>query len=169
MLAEMTWDLWHRLARDHPPALPQSLLADRCRPSQHYGYDHDAVQADFEAQPLVQAFQAAHPLDCVDPALFSAESLAHPDELMMFAADREGFVECAASQSFGGWDLLTLDGFWIEEDNLGVSHGACGRPCSHVPAVASLDLDRHGFAEARRRYRQAIPPESLLVRVHGHY
>ena len=86
----------------------------------------------------------------------------------MFAADREGFVEDAARQSFGGWDLLTLDGFWIEEDNLGISHGACGRPCSHVPADASLDLGRHGFAEARRRYLQAIPEESLLVRVHGH-
>jgi len=169
MLAGVTWDLWHRLASDYPPALPQSVFADRCRPSPHHEFDDDAVRAEFEAQPLVQAFQAAHPLDCVDPALFSADSLSHPDELMMFAADREGFVEEVARQSFGGWDLLTLDGFWIEEDSLGVSHGACGRPCGHVPADASLDLGRHGFAKARRRYLQAIPQESLLVRVHGHY
>jgi hypothetical protein len=169
MLAGMTWDLWQRLAPDHPPALPQSVLADRCRPSQRHWFDSDAVHAEFEAQPLVRAFRAAHPLDCVDPALFSAESLVHPDHLMMFAADREGFVEDVARQSFGGWDLLTLDGFWIDSDNLDVSHGACGLRCGHVPADASLDLGRHGFAEARRRYLQAIPEESLLVRVRGHY
>jgi hypothetical protein len=38
-----------------------------------------------------------------------------------------------------------------------------------VPVDASLDLGQHGFAEARRRYLQAIPEDSLLVRVHGHY
>jgi hypothetical protein len=169
MLAGMTWDLWHRLACDHPPALPQSVLADRRRPSPQYWFDSDAVRAEFEAQPLVRAFRAAHPLDGVDPALFSADSLVHPDQLMMFPADREGFVEHVARQPFGGADLLTLNGFWIEGDNLGLSHGACGRPCGHVPADASLDLGRHGFAEARRRYLQAIPEKSLLVRVHGHY
>lgn len=170
MLAGMTWDLWHRLARDHPPALPQSVLADRCRPSQRHWFDSDAVEAEFEAQPLVRAFRAAHPLDGVDPALFSAESLVHPDHVMMFAADREGFIKDVACPSFGGWDLLTLSGFWVEHDQPGFSHGACGRPCSHVPADASLDLGlgRNGFAEARRRYLQAIPDETLLVRVHGH-
>ena len=168
MLAGMTWDRWHRLARDHPPAQPGSVIADRHRPSPWHTFDHEAVRAEFEAQPLVQAFRAAHPLDCVDPALFSADCLVHPDQLMMFAADREGFVEQVARQPFGGWDLLTLDGFWIEGDRLVLSHGPCGGPCSHVPAEGSLDLGRLGFAEARRRYLDAVPGDALLVCVRGH-
>lgn len=168
MLAGRTWDLWHRLARDYPPALPYSVVADRCRSSGQHWDDADAVRAEFEAQPLIRAFWAAHPLEGVDPALFSAGSLAYPSELMMFAEDREGFIEHAVRQSFGGWDLLTLDGFWIEESSE-FSHGACGRACDHVPAGIGLDLGRHGFAEARGRYLQAIPGESLLVRVHGHW
>lgn len=169
-LAACAWDVWHDLARQHPPALPYGMVLAQLR--REHGssnwFDPEAVNARFEAQPLIQAFRAAHPLGGRSADRFSAEFLFHPTALIdAIGWNRENWVEDRVPQLTGGSDLLTLDGWWIETDGT-ANHGTCGSGCDHAPTEYNRARRNSNFRTGMLRYLEALPEDALMVQVRGH-
>lgn len=166
-LAVEAWELWQSLSEEYPPALPEPLIRRRIQPDPRRQADMDLVRAEYEAQPLIQAFKAAHPLGGLDPHRYSAEIHFKPLDANYLARTAQGFAGVVVHRSLGGWDLLTLDGWWIESDGA-AHHGTCGSACPHRPEAFNEARGNAGIATGRYRYLEATPPDTLLVRVHGH-
>lgn len=167
-IAMQAWELWQSLAREHPPARPVREFVARHQKTPHHWFDHELVVSEFEAQPLVRAFLAAQPLGGRDPERFSSASPVSPGTLIDFTGDGESFADAVVRHGFGGADLLTLDGWWIEWCGARANHGACGSACEHSFTDIDLSQDGSGFGRAHLRYLEALPPDALIVRVRGH-
>jgi|GEM_PF-5943229 hypothetical protein len=166
-LAIEAWELWHRLAEQYPPALPMSLVMSRLQPDPRRGFDPGQVRAEYEAQSAIQAFRAAHPLGGRDPQRFSAEIQFWPNDLTYVGWNAESFAHKVVSQHLGGWNLVTLDGWWIEADGA-AHHGTCGSACPHRPDAYDDARGNAGFGTGMYRYLDALSSDTLIVRVYGH-
>ena len=166
-IAVQAWDLWQRLAREHPPALPVRAIMARHQKTPQHGFDRGVVTAEFEGQPLVRAFLAAQPVGGRDPARFSSQCGFHPGLLIGFTGDGESFADTVVHQSLSRYDLVTLDGWWVESWNRRANHGRCGSACEHE-FTAFPGLDESAFGQAHLRYLEALPPDALVVRIRGH-
>jgi hypothetical protein len=166
-LAVEAWRVWHRLAGEHPPALPQSLVKLRLQPDPDGGFDPRQVFAEFEAQSAVQAFRAAHPLGGRDPHRFSAEIQFWPNDLTYVGWNADTFADTVVTRQLGGWNLVTLDGWWIEA-NGAAHHGTCGSVCPHRPDAYNDARGNAGFGDGMYRYLDALAPDALIVRIYGH-
>jgi len=166
-LAVEAWQLWHRLAQHNPPALPHRLITRRIQPDPHRSVDFDQVDAQYEAQPLVHAYRAAHPLGGRDPKRYCAKPQFFPGDLAFVGLNAESFADKVVSRHLGGWNLLTLDGWWIEADGA-AHHGTCGSACPHRPDAYDTARGNADFATGMYRYLDALPPDTLLVRIYGH-
>ena len=166
-LAIEAWELWQRLSQHHPPALPRQLIMRRLEPNPHRYVDLDLVNAEYEAQPLVQAYRAAHPLGGRDPGRYSAQIQFHLDSLTYFGYTAQTFADRVISRHRGGWDLLTVDGWWIQ-DNGAAHHAPCGSPCTHTPEAFNEARGNASIPEGMHRYLDALPTETLMVKVSGH-
>ena len=122
------------LSDRYPPAQTMSQIADRYQKSPRHGYDLAAVTADFESQPLLQAFKRAHLIGGRDRFAYSNEFVFHPDTLIRHAVGgREAFADAVIRAKAGAGSLLTLDGWWIEPDGEAY-HGRCASSsCPHRP------------------------------------
>lgn len=168
-LATQIWDVWQDLAGHYPPAQTLSRIVDRYRDSPRHGFDSKAVKAEFESQPLVEAFKKAHPVGGRDRRAYSDEFIFHPDALIRYAAGgREAFADAVVRPKAGAGSLLTLDGWWVEPDGAAY-HGECaGRSCPHGPHPYAEAVLRLGAPEAKPRYLRELPGDVILVQVHGH-
>lgn len=165
-LAVEAWELWQRVAGENPPTeFPegvQDLLGIPVR-----GFDPAAILARIEGEPVNQAFRAAHPLGGRDPLRWSSEIQFRPGHYKHTGQTAEQFAEYGVKQSLGGWDLLTADGWWIETD-CAAHHAPCGDGCAHRPEAFSQARGNSAFGPGMYRYLQALPEDTLLVRVAGH-
>ncbi|MEY9860056.1 hypothetical protein ABH935_005692 [Catenulispora sp. GAS73] len=166
-LAIEAWEVWHRLAVEHPPALPLSLIKSRLQPDPNGGFDPNQVFAEFEAQSAMRAFRAAHPLGSHDPQRSSAEIQFWPNDLAYVGWGAEAFADKVVTRQLGGWNLVTLDGWWIEADGA-AHHGTCGSGCPHRPDAYNDARGNAGFGDGMYRYLDALAPDALIVRVYGH-
>jgi hypothetical protein len=168
-LAMQTWDVWQALSDRHPPPQTMSQIADRYRKSPRHGYDIEAVAAEFESQPLIQAFKRAHPVGGRDRLVYSNEFVFHPNVLIQDAAGgREAFADANVRAADGAGSLLTLDGWWVEPDGEAY-HGACASSsCPHGPHPYAEAVLRFGAPEAKLRYLRELPGDVVIVQVHGH-
>lgn len=166
-LAMEAWELWQRLATEYPPALPEPLIRRQIEPDPRRRADEDLVRAEYEAQPLIRAFKAAHPLGGLDPSRYSAEIHFSPHDVGYVGHTAESFAYRVVDQRLGGWDLLTLDGWWIEADGA-AHHGTCGSACPHRPETFNDARGNAKISTGRYRYLEATPPDTLLICVHGH-
>lgn len=167
-IAMQAWELWQRLAREHPPALPTRAFVERHQKTPHHWFDLELVNSEFESQPLVRAYLAAQPVGGRDPGRFSSSCVFHPNLLIGFTGDGEAFADAVIRRALGGFDLVTLDGWWIESCPGRANHGACGSVCEHTLTGFDLGPDGSGFAQAQLQYLEALPPDALIVRIHGH-
>lgn len=168
-LAIQTWEVWQALSDRYPPAQTLSQIADRYQKSPRRGYDLEAVKAEFESQPMVQAFKRAHPVGGRDRLVYSNEFVFHPDVLIRHAAGgREAFADAAVASKEGAGSLLTLDGWWVEPDGEAY-HGACASSsCPHGPHPYAEAVLRLGADEAKPRYLRELPGDVIIAQVHGH-
>ncbi|WP_224280577.1 hypothetical protein [Streptomyces sp. LS1784] len=153
------WDLWHRLAPEHPPMLPWSTLRAR-----HFedpqGYPTERMWADFTTQPLLQAF-VADPLSQI-PEL--GDILWLHNQIGLVAAldgDRADFVRRVTAR-IQQPDLLTLDGWWIEDGDSPV-HGICEDwgTCPHLEDGWHYQHDIGGYLDA-------LADDVLLIKLKCH-
>ncbi len=168
-LAMEAWEVWHRLSEQYPRALPMVFIRRRIQPDPRQPADEDLVRAEYEAQPLIQAFKAAHPFGGLDPQRYSSEIHFMPGDRSPWGQTQtaEGFAYRVVDQCLGGGDLLTLDGWWIESDGA-AHHGTCGSGCPHRPEAFNDARGNANITTGRWRYLEATPPDTLLVRIHGH-
>jgi hypothetical protein len=167
-LATRSWDLWQRLLREHPPALPIRAFVARHQKSPHHWFDHELVTSEFEAQPLVREYLAAQPLGGRDPKRYSSKSVFTPHQLIEFTGDAESFADTVVANQLGWMDLVTIDGWWIESCGRRANHGSCGSACEHTFTAFDPASNESGFAEAQLRYLRSLPDDALIVRIHGH-
>ncbi|GAA1390955.1 hypothetical protein [Catellatospora chokoriensis] len=124
-LAAGMCDLWQQLTDQFPPALPietfgeihiLSLFEDIATRRRSYG-----------AQPMISAFLKVYPWDLLDTVLGYGDDLTR-----LFAAGRNEVMSQAARLARRGTDLLTLDGWWVQQDGR-ATHGSCDtwESCAH--------------------------------------
>ncbi|WP_034263666.1 hypothetical protein [Actinospica robiniae] len=165
-LAVEAWELWHRLADTHPLALPYELISHRLQSSPRGSVDSEQARREYAAQPLIAAYEAAHPLGGRDPRHYSAEVQFRPGALRHARLNAQTFADSVVSQHLGGWDLLTLDGWWIGDDGA-AHHGTCGSACIHRPDAYNDARGNANYHTGKHRYLEALPPETILVRIYG--
>ena len=168
-LAMEAWEVWRRLSKQYPPALPMGFIRRRIQPDPRRRADEDLVRAEYEAQPLISAFKAAHPFGGLDPQRYSSEIQFMPGDTSPWGQTQtaEGFAHRVVDQCLGGGDLLTLDGWWIEFDGA-AHHGTCGSACPHRPEAFNDARGNANITTGRWRHLAATSPDTLLVRIHGH-
>ncbi|MFJ3788541.1 hypothetical protein [Kitasatospora sp. NPDC090091] len=150
------WDLWHRLVAEHPPFLPLSVLAAR-HAADPQAYPLQRMFADFESQPLLQAF-TSHPASQIPELGLTftwQRNQAHFAETGLNGA-REDFAE-RITDLFRQPDVLTLDGWWIEGGATPV-HGTCddAESCPHLAVGQRYRRDLGGYLDT-------LPDDVLLV------
>ncbi|WP_406210341.1 hypothetical protein OH807_40490 [Kitasatospora sp. NBC_01560] len=153
------WDLWHRLAPEHPPMLPWSVFQAR-RIEDPEGFSTERMMADYTAQPLLRAF-AADPLSQI-PGRREIRWLR--DQVGLVGAldgERSAFVR-RMTNTVDQPDVLTLDGWWIEDGTRPV-HGLCEdeETCPHMADGWHHQHDLGGYLDA-------LADDVLLVRLKGH-
>ncbi|MFI5531986.1 hypothetical protein ACIA8O_25980 [Kitasatospora sp. NPDC051853] len=153
------WDLWHALAPEHPPMLPFHTFGERFRRDPQ-GYPLDRALADFRAQPLLSAF-AGHPLAQVP----GGRTVEWAGDDAMLTQWFDGPRAAYARQMLDGVrqpDVLTLDGWWIE-DGLHPVHASCEdeESCPHTAEGRQYQHDLGA-------YLYGLPDDVLLVKVRGH-
>jgi hypothetical protein len=168
-LAMQTWDVWQALSDRYPPAQTMSQIADRYQKSPRHGYDLAAVTAEFESQPLLQAFKRAHPVGGRDRLAYSDEFVFRPDTLIRHAVGgREAFADAVVGWKAGAGSLLTLDGWWVEPDGEAYHDECASSSCPHGPHPYAEAVLRLGAPEAKPRYLRELPGDVIVVQVHGH-
>ena len=156
------WEAWQFLAPAHPPILPLSHFRTP-REGDRLPRSLPQMWTDFTAQPLWQAF-FAHPLSQL-PELGTAWPLwRHPmaNELARaLTGEREDFERLMVAR-FWQPDVLTLDGWWIE-DGLHPRHATCDgdEPCPHMAAGRQYQRDIGGYLET-------LTDDVLLVKLKCH-
>lgn len=153
-----TWDLWERLAAEHPPYVPWSAFEERIQPwSGVRTPEWDRASQEFETQPILKAFRTQYVDEIPTHLGFRPpRGMGNPHR---WGADRSDFVErtCSTVVSLGT-DLLTLDGWWIQPDG-NAMHAACDDAwtCGHRSAAAVPPNDHRFYVSA--------PDDILLIRV----
>ncbi|MGW1775260.1 hypothetical protein [Streptomyces sp. NPDC002104] len=163
--AGAAWDLWQELVPLHPPFVPERPGRLWSNPEEYRIELRARAEARvaFDAQPLVLAYrervaalQAAHRGHDLTGILHggSVHSVSH-------LGKREFVDEETACLPYFPY-VLTLDGWWCGED--GPVHGACDGPASCPHPAPIVEPHRYGAA----RYLEALPGDTLLVRVRCH-
>lgn len=156
-LAHATWDLWHRLAPEYPPVRPHSAFHRR-HLADPEAYPGQQAHDDYRAQPLMGAFEVLS-IQGVPEQFRNALIVDDPETV--FAGDRAEFVQSVSYRAKSFHDLLTLDGWWIEDRDRPV-HGACDPAlCPHKEQGAQYAADIDGYIEG-------LPAEAFLVRLKCH-
>ncbi|KQV14541.1 MULTISPECIES: hypothetical protein [unclassified Kitasatospora] len=153
------WDLWHRLAPEHPPLLPWSTFQAR-HLDDPQGYPAERVLADYTAQPLLQAF-AADPLSQIPG---HREILWLRNQVGLVGAldgERSDFERRMVSHVYQP-DILTLDGWWIEDGTMPI-HGLCEDEdtCPHMRDGWHRQQDIGGYLDA-------LADDVLLIKLRCH-
>ncbi|WP_433205445.1 hypothetical protein ACQP00_37820 [Dactylosporangium sp. CS-047395] len=94
--AEAEWDEWYEVARHHPIGRP-------------VGEFEFAERATFAAQPVMQAYMQRHGLD---PQRMVWQHLSDP--ITRYGYDRDDYVRRQVARAAPLFDLLRLDGVWLD-------------------------------------------------------
>jgi hypothetical protein len=117
--------LWQRLMDRYPPALPMEAFGEVHILTLFE--DIATRRRAYEAQPLVAAFLEVYPWDLLDTVLGYSDDLTR-----LFAAGQDEVTSRAARIARRSTDLLTLDGWWVQQDGR-ATHGSCDtwESCPH--------------------------------------
>ncbi|MEU8003572.1 hypothetical protein AB0B66_20640 [Catellatospora sp. NPDC049111] len=124
-LAADMCDLWQQLSARYAPPRPLETFGEI---SLINLFDDIATRRHgYEVQPLVKEFLAVHPWDQLETVLGYGEDLTR-----LFAAGRDELLATAARLAAHRTDLLTLDGWWVQQDGQ-ATHGSCDtwESCPH--------------------------------------
>ena len=158
--AAADWDLWHKLAPDYPAMLPRSVFWAR-HLADPEGYSRFQVLADHREQPLMRAFTAERlPGDRHGDPLMAL--ICDENALTAFELDRDRYVRRLVAQALGAYDLLTLDGWWIEYPAW-KTHGSCvaAENCAHSPEGYDPEDGLVGYLDG-------LPAQTLIVSLKCH-
>lgn len=167
-VAGRAWDLWRELSRTHPPAEPRREVSDRpwSTPAEYRAgrLAQDEASAAFDAQPLVVAYrEGVEALRSAHRGYRLGRGFLYRGEAdAVIRTGREEFVAEQGAYVAGHGHVLTLDGWWFGEDE--PLHGGCGDPaaCPHTPPLSQSSRG------AATRYLEALPGDTLLVKVRCH-
>ncbi|MER5636250.1 hypothetical protein ABT095_04765 [Kitasatospora sp. NPDC002227] len=153
------WDFWQHLKPDHPPLQPWSAFWARHQ-ADPQGYPAERLRHDFAAQPLLQAF-TADPLSQIPGLHTIAWHYQQAGLLDTLDGPRPSFV-ARMTDLLPQPDLLTLDGWWIEDGTFPV-HGHCeaAETCPHLDEGNRYQRDIGG-------YLTSLPDDALLIKLKCH-
>ena len=153
--AAATWDLWHGLFAAKPSTVPLSSFLKRWEPGSGRSRMRELLSEYFE-QLAISAF-LEHPWVRASTSVDNPDPREHP--VIGFKGSREEWIIQASNWGPPFTDVLTPDGWWIENDGNAL-HGACESQasCSHVPDISSWP-----GAEA---YLASLAPQGIVVRLH---
>jgi hypothetical protein len=162
------WDLWQQLTKDLSLTERASLShVVSARHGHRRREDAEAAYQAFREHPVVQAFHAAQPV-MGDGSQYAATPPIDVDTLSeRFVSSREQFIESHLQALYGGTDLVTLDGWWIEMDGT-ANHGTCGSNCPHRPESFDQARRNASIVEGKARYLEELPGDVIVVALQGH-
>jgi hypothetical protein len=162
LLAGRIWDLWQRLGEQYPPLKPLS----------HFYAEHGVdpggpiwpqrqALADYLTQPIVEAFFDGYPIPLDRQTVMGAPVVRAvlPGE---YTGTREQFVRSWGPRGQVRRAVLTLDGWWIDDDGKAF-HAECADPaaCDHTPSFPE-------GPQGNEDYLRSLAPDSVVVSVRGH-
>lgn len=159
-----SWDLWHSLSAVHPPAVPLAVFVDRWRndpdafPGDRYG---DEMLTAYRAQPLIGAY-LDHPFSLNFGSLYflgPSDPLEHP--VIGYDGTRAAYIRDLTSPHTVNTDVLTLDGWWLEDGTHAV-HASC------EPGLCPHDAPTPTVWPGSEAYVAGLPGDTILVRLHCH-
>jgi hypothetical protein len=156
-IADASWLRWHELSAELPAA--ESWASRYARIG--VGYSFEQASADYQAQPLIQAFSAyRNSLRIFRYAGWFVN--IHDPHVSLGPVPREVFVAGATTMPLIEYSVLTLDGWWCEANEPGI-HGAC-----HGPAECTHECPIPTGRQTGHPYLANLPVDTLLVNVHCH-
>lgn len=172
LLIGRAWDLWQKLTAVLSSAEQGELALVIWNAQRGYQRreDAEAARRALRTHPIIEAFHAAQPL-IGDSTRYVRTPPIDPYALNRHASlgyrGRETFISAHLQPLYGGSDLVTLDGWWIEMDGT-AHHGTCGSDCRHRPDA--FDQARHNASipEGKTRYLEGLPGDTVLVALQGH-
>ncbi|GJF34987.1 hypothetical protein KNE206_76870 [Kitasatospora sp. NE20-6] len=152
-----SWDLWHRLALEHPPVVP---LADFVARWQAGAFPDDpqgeGMFAAYRAQPLIRAYRD-HPFGHGPSWLSFPDPYENP--LVGYPGTRDEYIR-EFTRPRTGTDLLTVDGWWLEPGG-DAFHAVCEPDsCPHRRPLPGLRFSDE--------YVAGLPGDTILLRMVGH-
>ncbi|MFJ8980351.1 hypothetical protein [Streptomyces sp. NPDC102282] len=159
-----SWDLWQSLSAVHPPAVPLAVFVDRWRndpgafPGDRRG---DEMISAYRAQPLIEAY-LDHPFS-LGLGYLGFIGPHEPDEhpVISYDGSRAAYIQEFTSSTRPDTDVLTLDGWWLEGGSHAV-HASC------EPALCPHDPPKPAVWPGSEAYLEALPADTILVRLHCH-
>jgi hypothetical protein len=162
--AGASWDLWHSLSAVHPPAVRLATFVDRWRddpqafPGDRWG---DQMLAAYQAQPLIAAY-LNHPFS-LGLGYLGFLGPHHPREhpVIGYEGTRDEYVREFTWPHQMNTDVLTVDGWWVEDGTYAV-HASCDPDlCPHDPPVPPVWRGSEAFLAS-------LPGDTILVRLRCH-
>lgn len=163
------WDLWQQLTESLSPTERASLshVVWNARRGYQRKDEAEAAHQAFREYPTVKAFYAAQPV-VGDSTRYSTTP---PIDVYTLNErtdwSREAFIAAHLRTLYGGTDLVTLDGWWIEMDGT-ANHGTCGSDCEHRPDAFNHARRNTSIAQGKARYLEDLPGSALVVALQGH-
>lgn len=158
--ARSAWDVWHRLAEQHPAYLPFETFQERHHAVVVHSEPWERARRDYNGQPLLQAATTYREPDAPLHFAERVDRLGRPD--LYFGRSREAFAQYVGDAAIRLTDLLTMDGWWIEENGTAM-HATCedATTCEHR-------FELNGRPADNRTHMESLPDDVLLVRVKCH-
>ncbi|MGI5239870.1 hypothetical protein [Dactylosporangium sp. CA-139066] len=153
---------WHaeqrdfqRLVADHPAAQPLTAFLAR-HEADPEGYPREVAVADHHAQPLVRALNHQSAWERY-PSLGIWVLGPNADPITSFTRDPQPVFDDAAAWAVTSYALLTIDGRWIDPDQLG-------------PFAGLRERQDAGSAYARQSnaYLDSLEEDCIIVRLLCH-
>lgn len=141
--ARDSYAAWLKIITGTPEAIPWTKFRERI--SGETGYTAERARDEYHAQPRVKVLKGT------EFDWFSSDAI---EELQV---SEEIYVERARAGAVPGWAILTLDGRWMEQGQMG-----------WWAMSDDTEASRIGFWEASNAYIDSLPDATFLIAVDCH-
>src|SRR6266498_1647520 len=140
--ARKTYAEWTALTAGTPDALPWHVFTENI--SEGNGYTIDQARKEYRSQPRIKALEGT-------------DFRWYDDPVSTFGVPEDRYVEHARAQAVPGWGILTLDGRWMEQGNMG-----------WWGMNDATEGSRIGYWEASNAYLESLDDNVYLICVDAH-
>jgi len=133
---------WEKVTAGTPDALPWRVFMQNI--SEGNGYTIDQARGEYHAQPRIVAIR-------------DTDFRWYDDPVEEFGVSEDLYVERARARAVPGWAILTVDGRWMEQGNMG-----------WFGWNDATEGSRIGYWEVANAYIESLPDSTFLICVDCH-